>query len=438
MSRRRFILLLFLLSAPVLLKPASANTENRIVIPYTAPYRLLIESQNPNCTGSLWIKTTEEKLITDSPFSPPTPLLDLGTLQKGQELIFFLETDCATEPLVSTNPQQAQIFQNEAVYAAEWKGLSLTTIVLPKAPPHHPVIFVHGLGGHWTDWEEGGNKDIYFRTLKSEPYNYPEDFLLAYRYSDADGDPETYDNQGDIRLISKGMKEAVDEMAEKYYTGCEENCVDLVGFSLGGIVIRQYLNDRAAAGEPHKVRKAVTIASPHQGAWVLSPFTFIDSIPIAGQSVREAVGNAASKLAKLLGVDINLNSDAVKQIEPASDYIRSLNNTNLSSPQFTAIYGNIDMKLSQKIFDFELTSNEISLGDPVILPKSATGVPTDQKTTYEFSDPNILTFRLKPYKDGATYSLEVDILGLGDTKYEHRKLITDSAVVDLVLKELTQ
>lgn len=299
----------------------------------------------------------------------------------------------------------------------------------------HPVIFIHGLGGHPADWEEGGSTDIYFKTLKAPPYNYPNDFLYAYHYSDADGNPATYDNQGDVRLISKGLKGDVDRLAELYYPGCQVDCVDLVGYSLGGIVIRQYLNDHQF---DHKVRKAITIASPHRGAWVLSPLDFINSIPFLGPYVREAMADTVNTLIQLFGSNLDLNSEAVKQATPASDYLKTINYLTLSTPAFTAIYGDIDIQFTQKIFFYEVVSQKINLGDPVILPESAIGIPAEKLKSYGFSDPNTLNFNLTVEEEGPLiFSYQIDILGINDLKYEHRRLVTEPDVVDFVIENLT-
>jgi pimeloyl-ACP methyl ester carboxylesterase len=433
--------------------PAQAATNDAIIIPYTAPYQLAVADFghiDPDCRGSLWMETAEKKekkLITDALFSTDYPVFDLGDLAKNQEIILSVQTNCADDLLVSTNPQQTQVSTLDAAYVVEWEDGLFTTIITPKAPPYHPVIFVHGLGGHWTDWEEGGNKDIYFKTLKAEPYNYPAEVLYAYHYSDADGNPETYDNQGDVVKIAQGLSKGengepglVDKMADLYYTGCQVDCVDLVGFSLGGIVIRQYLNEHP---DDHKVRKAITIASPHEGSFWMGWYQSINTIPFIGQKLQESLRDAFYEvfnfwLNKGQEPPLDPENPAPQQLAPQSTFLLGLNKLG-ASPQdidYNVLYGDIDFLLHQKIFFLDV-SRKMSLGDGVMTAQSATAIPVNDVMKRGFTDPSVFDVTINLAKSDDEFEYSLDVLGLADTKYWHGNLINQPEVVEEVMNILT-
>ena len=95
----------------------------------------------------------------------------------------------------------------------------------------------------------------------------------------------------DLRDQAADLGRAVDEVLEE--TGADS--VDLVGYSAGGVVVRIYVAD---LGGGSKVRRAVTLASPHHGT---------DLAAAAGSLGGEAC------------------PEACEQLDPDSDLLRELN-----------------------------------------------------------------------------------------------------------------
>ena len=96
---------------------------------------------------------------------------------------------------------------------------------------------------------------------------------------------------GDLRDQAADLGKAVDRVLED--TGAPS--VDLVGYSAGGVVVRYYV---AELGGGSKVRRAVTLASPHHGT---------DLAALAGSLGSEAC------------------PEACRQLDPDSDLLRGMN-----------------------------------------------------------------------------------------------------------------
>ncbi|MEO1208830.1 MAG: alpha/beta fold hydrolase [Cyanobacteria bacterium J06638_20] len=107
--------------------------------------------------------------------------------------------------------------------------------------PRNPVLLVHGID----------DTTILFDTLSS----YLEE--QGWKTHSLDLHP----NNGDVGL--EVLAEQVDTFAEK--TLGRDRPFDLLGFSMGGIVSRYYL--QRLGGIP-QVQRFITIASPHHGTWM--------------------------------------------------------------------------------------------------------------------------------------------------------------------------
>ncbi|MFP3870751.1 MAG: esterase/lipase family protein [Syntrophobacteria bacterium] len=112
---------------------------------------------------------------------------------------------------------------------------------LPSGPANRtPVIFVHGLYHNHTAWY------FYLRWFRKWGRRHLKAMNLKGKFSS-------------INDYARKLAEEVDRVLEQ--TG--SNQVDLVGHSMGGLVIRSYLNSGAARG---RVRRVVTLATPHAGS----------------------------------------------------------------------------------------------------------------------------------------------------------------------------
>lgn len=424
---------------------AQIEFEHQLILDMNAKVVVNLPHATEMCGGTLSLYSPTKKELLSFPASAENLTAEIGTFAKGEELVLSFtpepNTPCPEQTILSNDPNHFFVLKITSVYwYAEWEipgtptGFGLKFYLTPtQIGKHHPAIFIHGLGGYPTDWTTG-DKRVYFDTLKVEPYNYSEEFLHAYEYADADGNPETYDNQGDVTLISQGLENEVNRLAELYQPSCTENCLDIVGFSLGGIVARDYLNNHPTN---HKVRKLITIASPHEGAWIFNPENWVELIPGAGKFMRKVLTSIATTFLQVLGQNVNLNSPAAQQVRTGSDYLDALNDVSVETLHYDTAYGDIDTEIRQKIFFFEL-KKKLTIGDGYIMPESATGIPATDLDTYGFSDELDLKFdiNVKKTSEGG-YELAVDPFSLDELNYHHGKLVTHPDVVSRVIELLT-
>jgi triacylglycerol esterase/lipase EstA (alpha/beta hydrolase family) len=112
---------------------------------------------------------------------------------------------------------------------------------LPAGPADRtPIIFVHGLYHNQTAWY------LYLRWFRRWGWSHVKAVNL----------------RGKFRSIHEFARILADEV-EKVRTESQSDQVDLVGQSMGGLVIRTYLSKNSARS---KVRRVVTLGSPHGGS----------------------------------------------------------------------------------------------------------------------------------------------------------------------------
>jgi triacylglycerol esterase/lipase EstA (alpha/beta hydrolase family) len=112
---------------------------------------------------------------------------------------------------------------------------------LPTGPADRtPIIFVHGLYHNQTAWY------LYLRWFRRWGWNHVKAINL----------------KGKFRSINDFSRILAEEV-EKVRTESQSDQVDLVGQSMGGLVIRTYLLENSARS---KVRRVVTLGTPHGGS----------------------------------------------------------------------------------------------------------------------------------------------------------------------------
>jgi len=112
---------------------------------------------------------------------------------------------------------------------------------LPTGPADRtPIIFVHGLYHNQTAWY------LYLRWFRRWGWSHVKAVNL----------------RGKFRSIHEFARILAEEV-EKVMTESQSDQVDLVGQSMGGLVIRSYLAEKSVQS---KVRRVVTLGSPHGGS----------------------------------------------------------------------------------------------------------------------------------------------------------------------------
>jgi triacylglycerol esterase/lipase EstA (alpha/beta hydrolase family) len=131
---------------------------------------------------------------------------------------------------------------------------------LPAGPAKRtPIIFVHGLYHNHTAWY------LYLRWFRRWGWSHMKAINLKGRF----------------RSIHEFARILADEV-EQVIAETQSEKVDLVGQSMGGLVIRSYLAENSGRS---KIRRVVTLGSPHRGS-KLAVFG-------RGQAAREMVPGSA-------------------------------------------------------------------------------------------------------------------------------------------------
>lgn len=116
------------------------------------------------------------------------------------------------------------------------------------------ILFVHGLNGGSGTW---GNFE---RLIKDDPELEYSTFFYEYPSSWIRIIPWLQEKYGNIQALSSGLGTFIDHHLDQY------DEVVLVGHSLGGLIIRQYLLNRKISNRPTKVKKVLFYAVPQEGS----------------------------------------------------------------------------------------------------------------------------------------------------------------------------
>lgn len=307
----------------------------------------------------------------------------------------------------------------------------ITKSAIGTPPIKRPLVLLHGLGGRPENWKNGLTD--YSLILKND--NYPEDYLSYYDFGkNSDG---SYNYDGDIRDMASGLGTVIAELSEKHRNDGGDGEVDLLGYSLGGIVARQYL---AANPENHNVRKLLTVGSPHQGVWSLGIGEEIRRLPFAGETVEKTLKKT---IVSVINADkpnqpLNPESRAVKQLTPESDFYKGESGINITvskDTSYATFFGDIRAKVSRVLFGRDL-SREISLGDGVVSTESASLIPNVETEKYSYSGDLSLDLNLN--KIGVEYKLELTVPDISSLEALHTNLINRKDLRDDLLAELSR
>jgi len=259
-------------------------------------------------------------------------------------------------------------------------------------PSYRPIVLIHGLGGHFTDWERDGNKYVVRQALAemmlTDPsgFNYTPEWIhnFSYGFIDPINDEPYYNYQGNIIDIAKELGPVLDDLSALSLGSGGDGLVDVVGFSLGGVVAREYMRQNP---EDHRLGKVVTVAAPHRGAnlvelkddvlWWFGP---------VGYGIEEILTRAIKPFCRP-GQPLDTESFAVKQLLPSSAFIYNLNEKPLDPEDgFYTIGSNMKLFVEQDVFLFGLKASSQDLGDLVVLSESALNIPPVGETRTLFED----------------------------------------------------
>jgi len=314
-----------------------------------------------------------------------------------------------------------------------------TGLYCNTTPKHHPIIFIHGFGGEPASWDTGDKKEYKERILqqyRQDDPEFPEEWLVSYSYGvDNNG---KYDYQGRIENISAGLNQLVPFLSNEHKFHGGDGQVDIVGYSLGGVVARNYLYNNS---ENHHIQKLITIASPHKGVdWLNYDFNLRTCLLVQCFGPTNVLKDIASTFLNYYKEEENkldLLSGPVYQLTPNSNryYLNTFASHQFNDINATAMYGNIALKTSFRLFGIEI-KKEISVGDGLVLSNSAMSIPEiSSLKTKEYKDQIELDTFLQPAGLGYFYSVEIP--NLVDNKYSHLQIPRQTEVINDVIEILT-
>ena len=178
-----------------------------------------------------------------------------------------------------------------------------TTYFPAQAAPVGRVVLVHGI------MENGSN----FRMLRQRLQKHGFDCLVP-RLRPCDG-------RGGLEKLAAGLKQDIEQ---QFGT---DKPISVVGFSMGGIVSRHYLQELGGA---QRCRSLITISSPHNGsqlAWLYPTKGAVQMRP--GSELLEALARSEHRLGKMPVVSYRTPYDLIVVPADSSCWDRA---ENLSFP----------------------------------------------------------------------------------------------------------
>lgn len=235
----------------------------------------------------------------------------------------------------------------------------------PTPLDHRPIILVNGYADQSSIWRRTDN--LVTAGLLRAGYRLDGASLLPFAFPPSPLFPDLEDSQGDI--VAAGLALATTIAAAATWSPTRQ--VDVVGFSMGGLVTRSALNALRLVdpnGTP-LVHNAVLIGTPNRGVDVLRYL----------QGLTGRAGRAPRDLAReYAGID--LETTAALQMIPDSDFLRDLNTNGRNDPRvrFVTIAGAGRVRLG--------SGGEVSVGDGVVSHASATYLPGAPSSAYAVHD----------------------------------------------------
>jgi pimeloyl-ACP methyl ester carboxylesterase len=246
-----------------------------------------------------------------------------------------------------------------------WLSRALPVAAQTGSQVRRPLILVHGFADQTATWLRSDNALV--ARLAAAGYRWEPLQLVPFAYPGLAQQPEVEDSQGDIAAAGLLLANQIRRLAGQAASGQ----VDLLGFSMGGLVCRWALAHlRERSGRP-LVNTAVLVAAPNAGVDILVTLQRLSAQTQAG----------LYELAREL-IYLDLESTGVQQMLPGSSFLQQLNDPARSDERVRHLLIAATLQLTLQVGPF-LTNLE--LGDGLISLVSAGWLPT-QARHYEFPE----------------------------------------------------
>lgn len=306
------------------------------------------------------------------------------------------------------------------------RNWSVTSPAAPSGYPKRPIILIHGIGGAPGDWIDNGINSYLLGS------NYTSNQINIFEYGFLGG---LYNYQGDINGIGSRLPSLIDQASSQSLSMGGDGKVDILGFSMGGVVGRQGLV--ASPSVALKVNKFINIGVPNLGSYIAAFFgseNYLDPNPVGMLGfAKNAILSKVLEIFKGGEQPLSLNSLAAQQLTVGSGFLENLNFQTLPGNVKTyAIHSNEKITLKQKIFFLELNA-ELELGDLVVDKSSGSTIPGSSALSYRYEEQPQVDVHLLRGAFASEYNFVGDPRGM---KYFHNNLLTQPDVRSRILEIL--
>ncbi len=331
---------------------------------------------------------------------------------------------------------------------------------------HHPLILIHGLGGRPEDWEIGG-----VTAFLVERGGYDRKWIRLFDYGTVTENGETrYNYQGDICQIAHRLDDdprlpdtfpfQVDRLSRESVAHGGPAQVDIVTFSMGGVVARYYLGQRQedAWGTRYRgnVRKLIQIGAPNlgvdwiglynhhlRGSWIwrvvvqlskrgVIPINLASDVERMQAKLRALHTTATDRVLDAHDQPISADGIATQQIAPDSEFLAAINRPGQmpGEVEYACIFGDLVAAFRLRIPAMTVQT-EFSMGDLLVTASSASNIPGVQPKRRAFRKRYELTLG----EPESRAELQGRAL-LDPPAYSHVHLLEQSDVHETVLRLL--
>ena len=240
-----------------------------------------------------------------------------------------------------------------------------------RGPPElgPPVVFVHGMGASAADMGVPDGQFDHLLPRLAEAYPFPGVCMDdAQPGRPWDGSPCVFRFVDDLAAggdsqsgIVENATKLAREVADVHRRAGER--VVLIGYSMGGTVVRTYLALHAADAE-RQVAAAILIHPATAGSWGYS----LDLRDRFEHRVGRAIAATVSRLAAEI-VDVDVTRPAYRDLRPRSEVYRRLAASPLPrGVSYYTFWGDVQLVLRPLPVDARLPELRLQLGDLWLLP----------------------------------------------------------------------
>jgi pimeloyl-ACP methyl ester carboxylesterase len=220
--------------------------------------------------------------------------------------------------------------------------------------PPNPVMLVHGVGSNVEVWGTQTNPGLLQRL---QPI-YGEENVVPFDYGDEDPAHPCH-AQGDIEDYARKLANDVRDVLSRarQQSGRDDLKVDFIVHSMGGLIVRRYLQTEEGRASTGRV---VFLHTPHQGSY-LESVQELQGYPVLSLLLK----GLSVSVGKALGFD--LSCPAHQQMKPDSGFLADLNRTGL--PQGVGLsnfFSNIRVSPYTSIWGIELPLAPFNVGDTAV------------------------------------------------------------------------